>query len=444
MLTLITLLLAPTAADFDAAAKVELARPDVTMAVVNWERAFAVDPDPRYLLSMARALAARPTRCVEAAAAFARFDAACDGCALAADAKAARAAARCTGVVNTTPAEVNVDGTAARSPLRLWAGVHILAANGREVTWCVAPDVTADVSFDGSSPIQVDLAGDASARAFAHQEAGLDHARASRFCAAVHEFERAYAASAEPGFLYNKALAYSMWRGRCAEALQTFDRFLANCPGCPQAADARQRKGQIVAECTGTLDLRTEPANAQLVVAGQRGPAPMVVRVPPGRHRVVVSAPGYEALALDAPVDLGGQHRLTLTLVPTPAAAPPAPPPPPPVKGKPWKWIAFSVGATGFASAGFFTWRASLNLDEFDRTLALAESDQSTSYKSELLTNLDDFDRNQTIAYVGWGIGAAGLLTGAVLWALEDSSEAEKSAWRLLPTPNGLGVARAF
>lgn len=452
MATLLVLLLTPAsarAAAYDDAAKTRLAEGDVSMAVVEWERAFAADPDPRFLLAMARALASKPSRCVAAGDVFARFQAACGSCTLAAEGRRAFGDARCTGEIRVSGASLEIDGAPARSPARLWAGVHTLAAvrggGRREITWCVAPGTTAAVAFDGRSPIEVDVSGDASARAFAHQEAGLAHAGAGRFCAAVREFDRAHHARPEPGFLYNQALAYDHWRGQCAEALRAFDRFLAGCPGCPQADDARARRKRIMGECAGTLEVVTTPRNAQVRVAGKSGAAPLKVRILPGRHRVHVSAPSHEAMAFEAPVDLDHARTIEFVLVPVSAAAPVSPPPPkPPVSNdKPWKWVALTVGAVGFGTAGFFSWQAQQDLDEFDRLLALAERNDDVSYRGDLLESLDTFERNRAIAYLGWGVGAAGAVTGAVLWLLE-GTRGEQTAWRLVPAPSGLGVARAF
>ncbi len=452
MAALLVLMLAPAsvrAAGYDDAAKAALADGKVALAVVEWERAFAADPDPRYLLAMARALASRPERCVAAGDAFARFETACAGCDLAADGKRAKADARCTGEVRITGEALEIDGEPARSPAQLWAGVHTIAAmhaaGRREITWCVAPGTSEALSFDGKSPIEVDVSGDAAARAFAHQEAGLAHAGADRFCAAVREFDRAYKARPEPGFLYNQALAFDHWRGRCAAALRAFDRFLAECPDCPQADEARTRRKRIVGECAGTLEVDTRPAHAQVVVAGQSGAAPMRVRVLPGRHKVTVTAPAHEAVDFEAPVDFGKETTIEIRLVPVPAAvvAKPPPAPPSPKKPKPWKWVAFTVSAVGFGTAGFFTWQAQQDLDEFDAVLKLAEQNEDVSYRDDLIGSLDNFERNRNIAFIGWGVGAAGAVTGAVLWLME-GFDGEETAWRLVPAPGGLGVARAF
>ena len=444
---LVALLASPTqrAAAYDEAAAAALATGDLALAVLEWERAYAVDPDPKYLLAMAVGLSGRAEGCVRAAKAFQRFEGACGTCAMADEGRAAKSASRCTAELRVEPATVEVDGRPTTQPLTLWAGAHTLASvrGGRrhEITWCVRPGVKAELAFDGESPIEVDVDGAAQARAFAHQEAGLEHARAERFCAAVREFDKAYEARPEAGFLYNQGLAYSMWRGRCGEALRTFDRFLSACPDCPQAADARGRREQILGECTGTLEVVTRPGNARVRVAGQSGDAPMVVRVPPGRHRVVVTAPDHREISIDAPVDLGRTRTLVLELTPVAAEVPP---PPPRKRTGAWTWMALTVSGVGFGTAAFFTLQAQQDLDEFDRLLALAQADQDTSYKDKLLGKFDDIERNNTIAYVGWGVGAVGAVTGAVLWLLEGPDEAGANAWRLLPTHNGLGVTRAF
>ncbi len=456
-LWLIVLLLSPGArADgFDRAARARLAGGDVRMAVFEWERAYAAEPDPRYLLEMGRALGARAETCEEAAAAFERFFEACGGCEQAAAGRAAQAeaAGRCTAELRFDPSPAQVDGRPAASPQRLWAGPHAISVDRDghrySASWCAVPGIDGQLELGPSSKVAVAVDADPERRAFAHQEAAFAHVAAGRHCAGVREFDQAHAARAEPGFLYNMAIAYSLWRGRCAEAMRTFDRFLADCPGCAEASEARTRREQLRRECAGTLEVLTQPPAARVAVGGQDGTAPLVVRVPPGRYRVVVTAPGHLDLALDAPVDAGRKRTLELTLEPVGAPEPEATAPvavapaaPPPEPGRPFAWASWTVGLVGLGTAGFFTWQANEDFDQYESLVRLAAEDPSASQRADILDTVDRLERDRTLALVGWGLGAAGAVAGTVLWFLEGRTE--EQAWNLGVAPGGMGVGRAF
>ena len=74
---------------------------------------------------------------------------------------------------------------------------------------------------------------------------------------------------------------------------------------------------------TGTLEVRTIPSGATLVLDGKdAGATPIEMIIAPGRHRLHVELAGYVGVDADQDVGDGERTSATLTLVPAPAAMP--------------------------------------------------------------------------------------------------------------------------
>ncbi len=77
-------------------------------------------------------------------------------------------------------------------------------------------------------------------QAIAHYQQGEAHFKAGSFELAVVEYEKAYALEAQPGLLFNIALAYESG-GTSDKAIEYYDRYLAAEPGGARANEATAR-----------------------------------------------------------------------------------------------------------------------------------------------------------------------------------------------------------
>ncbi len=429
---------AERAAAFDASAKAARAKGLVNMAVIDWERAYAVQPEPRFLLSIATTLASarRPDSCEESARAFARFFEACGDCAAAAEGRElqARLAPACSARLELAGDGEGGLGEALEAlprALSLWAGRHrlVLKERGRRsgVFWCAAPGGREHLEVRAGAVIAVPEGLKPGALAFAHQEAALAHAQSGRFCAAVADFEAAHAAQPEPGFVYNLALAWANWPGRCAEAIAAFDRFLEACPECPQSAEARRRRAHMQGPCSGTLAVTTEPVSAVVQVGGAPTPSPFSRTLRPGSHRLLFQAPGHREVEVTARVYPGEVNQLTLTLEPLPGAPP-----------GPWPWVAGGLGVASLGAGAFFAWRADQDREDVDALMKAARAQPEVSRLDEAEAKLIDYGQNRALAFMGFGLGLVGLGVGGVLWWMEFEGTA------VAPTPEGVVLGGVF
>jgi len=197
---------------------------------------------------------------------------------------------------------------------------------------------------------------------------GLEAFERKQYEQGLEAFEKAYALSPLPGFLYNLALGNRLL-GRCAEAAELYRRYLAADP------KAKNRK---------KVEARLE--EMERCAEGQK-PKPAPAPEPPD-----------EAPAVLEP-------------------APPPPPPPPvvvtepepaPKRSSPLPWISAALGVAAGGTAAGLLLSAKGDFDRFNATCAPAcmRSDWQASKSKEL---------------AGWvlvGTAATALIVAVVLWVL--------------------------
>lgn len=283
------------------------------------------------------------------------------------------------------------------------------------------------------------------------------------FGGGIEAMEKANALIPHPGFLLNIAVAYDQWGEHCPESLAAFERFFAACPTCALRAQASRKHAEVKARCRTEVVIDTIPSGARLTLGGEElGVTPVTVPLSPGRHTVVAVRPGYQRMETDLLIEPGGQARHVLRLDPAAVDAPP-PPPPPPARTDPappptisaplaplpeprtdlapWKWTALGVGVAGAAVGAVFTFQTLNALDAEEQ----ARADRRPKREVEELQ--DKAVNDAIIAHVGYGVGAAGLVAGVLLWILDDDDpEPEPTAVRLTPAlgPGGVGVVGRF
>jgi hypothetical protein len=215
-----------------------------------------------------------------------------------------------------------------------------------------------------------------------------------------------------------------------------------------EAAAARQRElGAVPAD----LLISTVPAGAHVQVSGVdlASPTPVSLRLAPGRHRLVITLPGYASQQLELNATPGAKLRPNLTLLPVAAAAPTpvpsltAPPPDTSLPAAPRSLVPgyVTLGIAGAAAVvgTVFGIRALGDKKDYDDA-------PSTRHA-------DDVERNALIADMAFGVSLTLGITGIVLLLADDSVEQAQHAptrslagVRLAPyvSPHGAGAAAAL
>ncbi|MBI4703920.1 MAG: hypothetical protein HY744_22655 [Deltaproteobacteria bacterium] len=121
--------------------------------------------------------------------------------------------------------------------------------------------------------------------------------------------------------------------GRVEEAVAAYERFLASNPGEKFAAkveEAQARLKELQQKLPAVVTLEIEPAGAPGVhVTVDDVPLQGTeLKIPAGKHAVVVTALGYQRETYDLSVTAGEKRPLKLTLKPIPEQPPPPPPKP--------------------------------------------------------------------------------------------------------------------
>ncbi len=215
-------------------------------------------------------------------------------------------------------------------------------------------------------------AGDDRAAAEALFGKGREAARRGDLEAACGAFEESARLEAAPGTLYNLGDCEEK-RGHIAAAWQWFTETLTKLPVADERRPLVQKRIAALEPRVPTLTLRLAPGAPDAVVARdgvELGPASLGVALPfePGKHRIVVYAPGHEERGEDV-VLVEGEHR-ELAVAPGPetkpsaSAAPPpaavvpprpkplAPSPPPAAAHADTRTLGYVVGGVGVAGIG--------------------------------------------------------------------------------------------
>jgi tetratricopeptide (TPR) repeat protein len=210
----------------------------------------------------------------------------------------------------------------------------------------------------GASPGAARAETDDRALARAKLVRGGELANAGDFQGALAQFEAAYALVPSPRILYNFGVAYQ-GLARKADALEAFERFLAQAPDAP--AGAQEKAARACADLrpqVGVVTVDAEVAGAEILVDGKsRGVTPRErpIYLDPGPHHLAVQK-AHPPLAHAERLDVSAGAAITVHVKAPPPAAPPLPgppagaaaaAPPPPVR----RWQAPAAwGAAGLAA----------------------------------------------------------------------------------------------
>jgi hypothetical protein len=221
--------------------------------------------------------------------------------------------------------------------------------------------------------------------------------------------------------------------GHLVEAQEAYFRIKRDAlpPDAPRAfVDAQQAAGEeqaALAPRVPTLKVDVEGANPKdvaLTVDGQSVPAALIGLarpINPGRHTVLAKATAAESEPLSILVAEGSAQSLKLTLHPIPGAAAAGGaetggdhPSEPSHRSSRWLgWTAIGIGAAGVIAGTVLVFGNRQNRSQAD---ALCNSGGCPVSKRSQIDSLDNTANTEgTLSWVAYGVGAAGIVTGAVL-----------------------------
>lgn len=308
---------------------------------------------------------------------------------------------------------------------------------------------------------QNDDAKRSAARTFATD--GLAAFNAGQYDKAIDLFTRAEALVHAPPHLLYIARA-SVKIGKLVHAKETYVKVTREelAAGAPKAfSEAQASATSELAEIEPripklTITVSGEGATrAKVTMDGAEVPAALVGApqpVDPGAHVLRATATGYKPSA-EVKVSLAEKASETATLVidtPAPsepvAVATPAAKPERSGLRRVSPFVAFGVGAAGIAVGTVFLFKNRGDRDDAD---AICVGGKCPSARRKEIEDLDDSaDKAQTFSLIGYGVGAAGIVLGAVLLIVNRSgaSSTEKTGVRITPwvTANSGGLAGRF
>ncbi len=272
---------------------------------------------------------------------------------------------------------------------------------------------------------------------------------AAKYAEAYDHFKKAYGLIPSPHAQYWMAMCLDQ-EGKSAEAYAAFKTFFAN-PRAEKVGDEKMTSAKEafnkLKSTPGEVNFKTTPAGASISVDGeaQMGETPMTVKIPPGDHKIAVSAAGYETQKMDITIAPGEKQEQAVTLekaAPTPApapapaapaAAPPAtpaePPAPPAKKSMVPAYVTLGIAGAGLIVGGIFG--------------AKALGDKSKFNDNPTNDNADTTERDALIADMAFGVAITLGVTGVVLLTSHGSGDAAKESGSIkkLPPKATLNVA---
>lgn len=240
-------------------------------------------------------------------------------------------------------------------------------------------------------------------------------------------------------------------QGKTEEAIAAYEKVLADPDiaklGDEKSNDAKARVADLKAKLVAEVSVSTlaaggaAPVGATVSVDGtpQTGETPMTLKLPPGPHKLTITAPGYEPKEIDLEAKGGEKSEQKIELAakappppppPEPvveAPAPPPPPPPPAPRSKLPAYITLGIAGAGAVVGTIFGIKALGAKNDFDK--------QPTGSAA------DDTERNALIADMAFGVAITLGVTGVVLLTSDDSAAPAAAKMERLPKRAKLVVA---
>ncbi len=301
---------------------------------------------------------------------------------------------------------------------------------------------------------------------------GIKLANAGDCAGAVDKLARAEALYHAPTIL-GRLGECQVALGKLVEGTENLNRVIreplpSNAP--PAYAQARDRaQGVLDAALPRIAKLRivVEPnvAGLEVLVGDKTVPSALLGAerpTDPGTHQIVARAPGYRPASAEVTLAEGGAESVSLALIAEEVAAPPPEPPPePPPQNTPpaqptdtgaqgsdktLAYVLWGVGGVGLLTGTVTGVMAMGKKGDLD--------DQCTSSGECPSKSQDTLDSAKTLALVstiGFGVGIAGAAAGTVLYFMTPAGSAALPSFqaygttaRPYVTPTGAGVVGQF
>jgi hypothetical protein len=283
---------------------------------------------------------------------------------------------------------------------------------------------------------------------------GNDALKKKSYETAEDRFRRADALVHAPTLVVDHARAL-VGLGRLAEAYQRYQLVLkegasADAPRAwKQAVKDAEREVQPLAAKIAWLTLSVKtPGDVHVWMDGSEvSPEELGSRhaVDPGTRAVTARAPGFLPKEISLTLAAGGETALEIELDPAPPEAPPAPLAPlpaappsaaPEAKDRTWVYVAFGVGAAGLvtgATAGVLALGVRKDIESECPDLHCSGA-RTPEQVSHWQSQKSKYHLLGLVSGVGFGVGLAGAGAGTALLLMQNKSEkAAAAAARIVP-----------
>ena len=214
--------------------------------------------------------------------------------------------------------------------------------------------------------------------------------------------------------------------GRLPEAVDAYQRFLANVPPKMTAqGDEIKTRVAAIQLLPGKVHVSSDPTGIGFSLDGkpQSMPTPADVNVPPGHHTLHFAAAAHDPVNKDIDVTFAGKQDVSVTL-PASAAPPPPPPPivavaPPPPAGPPPAPIPIAVTTTGARNitAAVITGAAAVVAVGIGTGFGIAALNDKSNFNNDPTTATADSGENHAlIADMSFGVAITLGVTSLVLF----------------------------
>jgi hypothetical protein len=332
-----------------------------------------------------------------------------------------------------------------------WAACAILGS------LALAPAAHAAKPGDAKAGAAASAAGDKPldkkqlAEAKKHYGDGVAKFKAGDYSGALVEFQAADAVKQTPQAARQIALCLDNL-GRFPEAVDAFNRFLAN-PPAKMAAEADAAKARVAAiqQLPGKLHVTSDPSTISFSVDGkpQAMPTPSDVEVTPGHHTLHFTAAGHDAVDKDVDVTFASKQDLSVVL--PVSAAPPPPPPvavvePPPAAPAPEPAPTPTPAPSHSNTAAWITGGAAVVAVGIGTVFGvMALNDHSNFVSNPTTATADNGENHALIADMSFGVAVTLGVTSVVLFLSHDDAAPPAAATSLVTAkPKRSEAKRSF
>jgi tetratricopeptide (TPR) repeat protein len=244
-------------------------------------------------------------------------------------------------------------------------------------------------------------------------EQGNTHYDLAEYDQAIDLFKQAYALSHRPTLLYNIAQAYRL-KNDCEQALQVYKNYLRVDPNSPFRAKVESRITEME---TCVKDPSRKPVGTEAIQKDQGGGSVSEGKGHETRPRPDIVPPGGGGGPGAGEASRGGSSKKTFGL------------------------ITAGVGLAAIGTGVYFSLQAS---DKADQVAASCPTSAPCDWNDELETLQSDGQSAESTALILYGVGAAAIAGGVVLYVLGAREASSAPQVSFVPQRGGGSFAAAW